>query len=141
MQQADAGRSESADAHLHEAEQRRRAADIPAERRKRHRGGIWIGEAAERQIEQQQDDIRRKPYQPKPVPISDDEHDDVLADHRDAENLPALIPPRQPDVELAAADEAQARPAKISPICARIDMKPADENDRRAGHVDEQSGE
>ena len=69
-----------------------------------------------------------------------DKHDDILADQRDAKDLLVLMPPRQPDVQLAAADEAAGQARENQPISARTNVKGADKNDRRAGHVDEQSG-
>ena len=81
-----------------------------------------------------------RPYQPNAGADHDHQHDDVLADQRGAENLAVLVTPRQPDVELAAADETAGEAGEDQPVGARIDMKGVDENDRRAGHVDEQAG-
>ena len=81
-----------------------------------------------------------KPYQPASVPTRIITHDDILADHRGAKNLSVLMPPRQPNVQLAAADEAAGEHGKNQPVGARTDVEGVDKNDRRAGDIDEQSG-
>ena len=57
VQKSDAGRSERADAHLQKAKHGRRAADILAEGRERDCRRVGIRHSAERQVEQQRDDI------------------------------------------------------------------------------------
>src|SRR5262249_45564654 len=140
VQKSDAGRGERADTHLQKAERGRSAADILAERRDRDRRRVRVSNPAERQIEQQQDDIAGEAVPAIERADQNDQHDHVLADDGDAKDLVIFMPARQPNVQFAAADEAASKRSEDQAVGLRTDMKAVDENDRRAGDVDEQAG-
>ena len=75
VQKSNAGRGERADAHLQKAEHGRGAADILAERPERDRRRVGISDAAERQIDQQQDDIAGQAVPAVQRADQNDQHD------------------------------------------------------------------
>ena len=54
--------------------------------------------------------------------------------------LSLLMPSRQQNIQLAAADESAGEAGEDQPERGAIEMIGAEENDRRAGHVDKQAG-
>jgi hypothetical protein len=139
VQKSDAGRGECTNAHLQKAKHGRSAADILAEGRERNCRRVGIRHSAERQVEQQQDDIAGKAVPAIERADQNNQHDYVLADDGDAKDLVILMPTRQPNIQLASADEAAGESGEDQAVGLRTDMEAVDENDRRAGHVDEQA--
>ena len=141
IENADAGRGQARDADLQEAQHGRSAADVAVKGHQRERRRVGTGESDAGQLQEQQ---RQRGGQAEPAAGRSTSSTKATgqATSRVARNICSLANlQKQEDVDLIAANEAdrQARKNAAKLPCAHV--KDFHENNRRAGHINEQTGE